>query len=282
MPRFHRPTGSRLGSGPARFGAVDLVSWLVLAWTLSPVVATAQPEPSLVADENAAAAVDLLWSAGFDFSRGDYGLDDSTTFYYVPLGLTADIDRVRLKLTIPLLVSDGPVRFEPGGGTGGTRSDSDVSAGLGQIRVGASYLFDPLARGLPFIEVGGRLTLPTETREALGTGDVAFAAQIDLFRPIGIVSPYVSFGRKWYDSSGLRDRFYTSVGVGIELREGASVGLAYDWLESTSNDLDDAHELVPYLSFVLSERWTFGPYGVAGLSNGSPSYGVGMTVSFRP
>lgn len=275
-------SSGRCSLAPMRAAALGA---LVGGLSLSAAAVGADDGPPLVpgAIEEPAEArrVDLKWTTGFDFSRGDYGLDDTTTLFYMPFSLTVDIDRLRLKGTIPLLLSDGPVRVELGGGAEGTRSNSDLSAGLGQLQLGASYLFDPPLRGLPFVELGGRLTLPTETREALGTGDVAFSAQIDLFRPVGILSPYVSAGRKWYDSAGLRDRFFTSIGASVELREGTSLGLAYDWLESTSNEAEDAHELVPYLSFGFAERWTFGPYAVIGLSKGSPDYGVGMTLSVR-
>lgn len=61
----------------------------------------------------------------------------------------------------------------------------------------------------------------------------------------------------------------------------ASMRLAYDWLEASDGSLDDAHEIAPFLSFRLAERWDVGPYAVFGLSDGSPDYGGGVTVSFE-
>ncbi|HPG24030.1 MAG TPA: hypothetical protein PLW10_00220 [Myxococcota bacterium] len=226
--------------------------------------------------------VALKWTAGLDVSRGDYGLDQPTTLYYVPLGVTGDLGRFRARLILPLLASDGPVRIDPGSGTTGrTGTDSDVTVGLGQMQVSAGYLVDPLFEGMPWVELTGRLTLPTETSEALGTGDVAFAAQIDLFERIGLVTPFVSLGRKWYDSAGLRDRFYTSLGASIAFGERTSAGLAWDWLESTSNAAADAHDLVPFFSFDVTSATNLAPYVVIGLSEGSPDWGLGVTVSVR-
>ena len=224
----------------------------------------------------------VKWSAGFDFSRGDYGLDKDTTLYYVPMSVTIDHQRFRAKIALPFLVSSGPTRIA----TGDVVLDSGQERGFGQLQVGGSYLFDPLAEGLPYVEVSTRVTAPTETRSALGTGLWAVAIQADLFKSFGRLTPFLSGGRKFYIECGqcnerLTHRFYTSVGTSWTVTEAASIGIAYDWLEAAREEASDSHEIVPYATYRLNQSWTIGPYAVLGLSDGSPDYGVGFSLSVR-
>src|SRR5690242_14519693 len=53
-------------------------------------------------------------SLGYHYSIGDYGESESTTIQYVPLVLTADIDRWRAQLTLPYLNIDGPAGIVEG------------------------------------------------------------------------------------------------------------------------------------------------------------------------
>ncbi len=228
------------------------------------------------------AADDLFWkfSTGFEFSRGDYGLDQSTDFYYVPIGITLDYRRLRAKLHIPLIHSVGPSEFGP---TRASNSKSRNHTGLGQIRTSLSYLFDPLAVALPYIEITGRVGAPTESNRSLGPDVWTFSTQIDLFKQIGRFVPFAGFGRKFYARSTIQDRFNTSVGSSLRVSRRLSVGLAYDWFESTTNrSRDQAHELVPFATFRIDESWLLGPYAVVGLSRGAPNYAFGFSLSVRP
>ncbi len=255
---------------------------LVTIGALMTIFAT--PTLSEEATNASNSAIALRYSAGFDYSEGDYGLRDTdrlaedTKLYYIPLGATLDVARFRGKIVIPFLISDGPTRITSTGEAGQSR----VEAGLGQIGVSGSYLFDPFHEGLPFLETALKITAPSETNRDLGTGLWAFAVQMDLFQRYGWFTPFASGGRKFYTGRSLDDRFYTSVGASIEVASGMSVGLSYDWLEATTSAAEDAHELVPFISFRPNAKWTVGPYAVVGLSDGSPNFGLGFSVSVRP
>ena len=226
-------------------------------------------------------AVFLTWLVGFDFSRGDYGLDDTSTLYYVPIGLIADYERWRLRLTIPFLVSEGPTTIRVGGGS----NESESNRGLGEIAVSGSHLFDPFVEGLPFVELGLQVTFPTRSKRELGAGAFVFEPRIDLFDEWGPVTPFASFGRAFYTGE-LDDRFFASIGASVAITERLSIGASYDWFEdysrSTRNDTPDASEIAPFLSFAISPRWSTSPYAVFGLTEGSPDYGVGLSIRFAP
>ena len=226
----------------------------------------------------------LFWSftTGFDFSRGDYGLNRDSTLYYVPVGVTVDRDRLRLRIVLPFLVSEGPTAV---GAAGGPVPQSESNSGFGEITTSGSYVFDPVAKGFPFIELGGQVTAPTRSKNELGTGEWAFTPRIDFFEKVGPFSPFASAGRTFFtslQSDSLDDRFFASVGGSLELTEGVDVGVSYDWLEATNGAFPDAHEIVPFLSVRASKAWTLSPYAVFGLSDASPDYGFGFGVRFAP
>ena len=238
------------------------------------------------AEEEPTSALDrifLEYSAGLDYSRGDYGLARNSSLIYLPLGLTVDFDYWRFNVLVPVLYANGVTGAQPFGGGGMPPAIvSDHNAGLGEIVTSGSYLIAPPNESLPWLELTAQILWPTRTNENLGTGGFGFTTQLDLFQQFGRITPFARVGRNYYLVGSLGDRFYTSVGVSVEITEGTSVGIAYDWLGSTSQDLTDGQEIVPYLSFAASEHWTFGPYGVIGLTQGSPDFGVGLSIRFRP
>lgn len=223
----------------------------------------------------------LTYTAGFDFTRGDYGLEDDSTLYYVPLGLIVDYDRLRFRVTLPLLYSDGPTAVSITGGT----TASSRAGGLGEILTAVSWLFEPIHAALPYAEFGLQVTWPTRTRRELGAGSFVFEPRLDFFRQWGAFTPFATVGRSFY-TDALDDRFFASLGFSLELTERVALGAAYDWFEdpsrSTRGDTPDASEIVPFLVVRASDRWSLSPYAIFGLSDGSPDYGFGFSVNFAP
>ncbi len=260
---------------PARFQSLGVA--LVVGWVCASLVRAEERQeiPPSFWD-----SVFWTYTAGFDFSRGDYGLARNSTLFYMPLGVIADYDRFRVQAVVPFIVSDGPTSvlldMAP------MPLESETNSGVGEMLASASYVLDPFASGLPLVELGVQLTVPTRSKNELGTGGWGFATRIDCFREWGPVTPFTSFGRKFYTSDSLDDRFFASVGASVELTDLVAAGVSYDWLEETSGATPDAHEIVPFLVLAGSKRWSFGPYGVIGLSDASPDYGVGLSVSFAP
>lgn len=262
---------------PARSSLAACLFGLVLA---GPGMSAAEPDAD-EASANAPAPLDIEWKfgTGFDYSVGDYGLEDDTKLFYVPLSIQATLDRWRVRASLPLLFLDGPTGLQNDAG-GGTRTVSMSPSGLGQFLLSGSYLFGSSASSLPYLETSLKVNAPTETDDALGTGLWAASVQIDLFDRFGRFTPFARFGRKFYEGSRLRDRFYTSVGSSVQIREGFSAGVAYDWYQSTTADVRDIHQISPFATLRVRD-FAFGPYAVVGLSEGAPDYGVGFSISVR-
>lgn len=240
--------------------------------------------PSALADgefEKEGAPIYVKLSTGLDFSRGDYGLDEKTSLYYFPFSVTFDYQRFRVRVALPVLVSSGPTQINESNDV----SKSGQTRGIGQLQLDFSYLFEPTDDAAPYFEVSGTVSVPTESRRALGTGLWAFALRTEVFKQSGRFTPYLSAGRKFYERCGcsrsLNDRFFASAGVTYEWTSDLSVGVGYDWQEAARRGTSDSLEVVPYAQYWLSHRWSVGPYVVIGLSNGSPDYGLGFSVSVR-
>ena len=225
--------------------------------------------------------VRLRYSTGFDYSEGDFGLDEQSRLLFVPFGVTADYERWRFRLVVPFLVSEGPSVILQGDGVNPSTTLSDENAGLGEVSLSTSYLISPPIEGWPLLDLGLSVSLPTRTKVELGTGGWAFAPRLELFQRYGRVTPYVTLGRRFFTVGSLDDRFFTSVGASIEIAGVWSLGAAYDWLESTGGGTSDAHEITPYVSIRAANGWSFSPYGLVGLSSGSPDFGVGFSISLQ-
>ncbi len=229
-------------------------------------------------------AVDLRlkYSVGFDYSRGDYGLEEDTEIFFAPLSVEADIFPFLVKLTVPFVAIDGPSSIAPGNVISVSDYVTESSVGLGQVTGRLSYLISPFHEAAPWLELAGKLAIPTESDDALGSGKWAFSLQVEGFKQYGRLTGFAHLGRTFFSGSRLDDRFYTSIGASLRMTGRLSAGLAYDWSEASSDGVEDAHDLVGFAAVKINQKWSIGPYASLGLSDGTPDYGVGFSLSFRP
>ena len=120
-------------------------------------------------------SLSLHYSNGFDYSRGDYGLQRKSILHYLRLGVTA--------------------------GGGGLSLESDYSGCLGSVVTMGSYLVNPEINALPWIKLGVQFLWLTRIGQDLGTSDFGFVMKVDLFEEIdlcdlGSVTPFASARRR--------------------------------------------------------------------------------------
>ena len=232
----------------------------------------------------------LSFSTGVSYSSGDYGAPAKTKLLVVPFSLRASAGDWRFSATLPYLRIDSPGNIV-GGGTGGpividpnAPATREVRKGLGDLSLGASYTLPSGTLGGFDLDLSGRVKLPTSSeRKSLGTGKTDFAVSAELSRTIGIWSPFVNVGYRFYgDPEGFDLRNGPSASVGTTVQLGTTVAIAsYDYSRATSRATNDAHELFGALSGPLSDRLNWTAYGIAGLSEGSPDYGLGLLITFK-
>lgn len=229
----------------------------------------------------------LTFSTGVDYSSGDYGAASKTKILVVPFSLRASAGNSRFTATVPYLRLDSPggVVVGPGGEPlPGVPSQTGVRKGLGDLSLGYAYSIPADRLGGVELELGGRVKLPTSSdRKQLGTGKTDAAISAELSYPAGLFAPFVNVGYRFLgDPTGveLDNGFTGSVGTTAQL--GTVVAIAsYDYTEASSPLAEDAHELFAALSGPVSDRLTLTGYGIAGLSEGSPDFGVGLLLSVR-
>src|SRR5438067_12737593 len=110
-------------------------------------------------------AADMQWDAatGLDYYAGKYGAASDTDVLNVPLGLRAEMDRLRLELTVPYLHVRGP-GILAGGVIVAANNTVTTRSGLGDVPAGAAWLLHQDSQPLPVIERAGSVKLPTASR----------------------------------------------------------------------------------------------------------------------
>jgi hypothetical protein len=240
-------------------------------------------------------AGELSLSTGFDYREGKYGDPVRSEIAYVPftvgylfdeLALTSyPLDQVELKVSVPWLSVRGPANPDQGFiGSGDARDFSqDTRRGIGDVLLRGSYIwFPPLDSRLPAVELSAKVKFPTaDEQDNLGTGEPAYTFQADLYQRVGRLTPIATVGYRIVEPAegfDLRDSAYTSVGASYRLAESTSVGLLYDWWQSSSRNRGDAHELFPYATYRLTPWLRLTPYGVFGLSRDATDWGLGLQL----
>jgi len=235
----------------------------------------------------ATAADGFSLSAGVEYITGDYGGDDSVDETWVPVTAAWQQGRLELRATIPYLVVDGPedsTSTEQGGMMGGD-TPSSTDSGIGDVVLSGTYM-DVLQFGdRAAIDLTGKVKLGTANADdGLGTGETDYSVQADAITfferslLIGTVGYLVRGDSN--DNDPDNAWFYSAGGV-VALSDRADAGLFLDYRQSTYSDSDSPLELTATIDFGLTDRSDLRAFGLAGLNDGSPDWGLGFSVRHR-
>ena len=232
-------------------------------------------------------------STGIDYQEGDYGTGQQIVTVSVPATLRVRTGRVTLVASMPWQRIEGPGNAVGGGGLLGlpiiidpTRpATRQVRQGLGDTRVGAAYTIPAESLGGVSLSLTGQAKLPTASaRTGLGTGEVDYTAGAEVSTRIGRVKPYAAIG---YTIPGDPEGF--DVRNSLSARAGASLGLSdkvsgnvtYGYARSLSPLVRDEQQIGTGLNAQLGRGLSLGVQGSAGLSDGSPDFGAGLSLGVR-
>lgn len=257
--------------------------------------------PALLLAATAAQAEDgFSLGIGADYSSGNYGTDTTTEIFSVPVTARFNAGNWTYKASVPWMRVDGDPNVVPGLGSvvnlnpqgrGRGRGDivdpvvddtSGTASGIGDLRLAATYSFDT---GGPLgIDVTGNAKIATADEDkGLGTGANDYGVAVDLYRDF---DGTVLFGGAGYTALG--DSTYIDVdsvlnaNVGVSRRAGnGSIGAMYDWREAASVSADDRSEITGFYSFPAGARSKMQVYATGGLSDGSPDWGAGVSLTTR-
>lgn len=241
-----------------------------------------------LAAASAARAEGLTLASGFDYTSGKYGAAEKTQILYVPFIVKYDTGSWALKLTVPYIRITGPGnvvgagadRVTLPGAAGPRRSES----GLGDI-VGSAFYSVLTERTASFgLDVGAKVKFGTaDETKGLGTGQNDYSLQADVYKPLGQLSLFASFGHRWYgDPPGvnLKNVFYWAAGGAYRISADTNAGLAYDYRPAITTGGGEISELTAFFTRRMTREWKLQPYMLLGFGRASPDWGAGAQLAY--
>jgi hypothetical protein len=236
---------------------------------------------------------------GFDYARGDFDTDSTSTYLAVPLSLDWYPDeRFSTELTVPFLyqstgntgyaaigsgamaVSGG--RGLPRSGTGMTVTSDDDQSGLGDITLISTYNV-MLDRGTsPAVGLSCYFKFPTADEDkGLGTGSFDWGPGLLLSKWLGDWQPFVE-GRYIFQGAsraetGARDYLIADAGLGYGWSDDLYLALFSRAGTSTFDGLPAPLEIRLKTAFNIGGNNSAELFLMRGVSDGSPDYGAGLT-----
>lgn len=252
-----------------------------------------------------AAADEAGWSfsAGVDYTNGDYGSGQDTSIAIAPFSAVYGNDRWRAGLTVTYLAVEGAPGVVPGAtgaiGSGGPLSSvtdplfgGDVAQdpvlapeieeqGLGDTTL--EVAFTPyVGESGTRVSLSGAARLPTGDEErSLGAGETVLSAGAGVAQPLGEgVALYGAVGYTHATESNDGGAF---AGAGMEGRvaDGVLLGAAAEWSEARVAGAPERTQATLYASFALTHDVRLAAYVLGGLSDSAPDAGGGIRLTLR-
>jgi hypothetical protein len=254
------------------------LSWLAVA---ALIVCAAWKAPDAAAADLGERRLKL--SLGYHYSTGTYETSDTTVIHYVPLTTKADWGRWSIQGTLPYLRISGPAGFAEGP-AGPIQTTSGEADGLGDILLRGVYALSPLTSWMPPVDLVGVVKLPTASRsDGLGTGEFDFGFEADFWWAFGDFVPFGTVGCRYLGSppeTDLDTVFIGSLGGLYRFAETVSAGLLLDYRPSPAATIGQRLELIPFVSWRVTDHWSADLYVSAGLAEGSPDAGTGLQLGY--
>ena len=229
------------------------------------------------------------WSAGagITYTSGDYGTANTTNILAIPFSLRYERERWTFKGTLPWYSISGSSAVVPelgaadrGNRRGGGAASSSTS-GLGDASASATYTaFYDRQSGLG-LDLTGKVKLPTgEADKGLSSGSTDFTFGGDLYKTIDRVTWFGGLSYTMFGSSALQldNAVGYSAGASYRLDPRDSVGLSLDGRTRVSSASAAQREAIAYWSRSFDKLWKLHAYGLVGLADGSPDWGLGASV----
>lgn len=234
---------------------------------------------------------------GVDYSSGDYGSDVDTKILSIPLSAKYVTGDWTFKASLPWMRVEGDANVVPGlgnvvnlnpvgrgrgngGGGGETAPTSGTTSGIGDLRLSATYAL-PM-QGDWGVDLTGNVKVATADEDkGLGTGENDYGVAVDVFRAFGDLTAFGGVGYTWLGESDYIDVdsvLSGNLGFSQRLATG-SVGLMYDYRQPASDTADDRSEITGFYAFPAGERSRMQVYATKGLTDGSPDWGAGISLS---
>jgi hypothetical protein len=255
------------------------------------------------ASAGAAAADERNWtySAGVDYSQGDYGSGQDTDIISAPFSASYGASRWRVGVTVPYVSVEGAPGVVPGstGAIGGGGPLSSVTNPLlGPTGPSGSPLLSPaiseqglgdatvefsltpyLANNGARISVLAAARLPTGDEErSLGAGETVLSLATGGSAPIGETSAIYGAVGYTYATESEEDGLFVSGGAEGRISQSVLIGLSADWSQASIANAPERTQVTLYSALDITPNVRLGAYALAGLSDAAPDAGGGLRL----
>ncbi|MBI3317797.1 MAG: transporter [Candidatus Omnitrophica bacterium] len=232
-------------------------------------------------------AAEWVSDSGVSVSTGDYGTGEDTTVTQLSQTFKRRGQTGEVGLVIPYLFRDG------GGVTAGETARAgggaipEEASGVGDLQLKGKYDWIEETDSRPGVDLGGRIKFPTASDDkGLGTGrfDVGFGPEF--LKRFGSLITFGDLQLVFRDrpsgSTIKSTRLDYSVGVGYPLTERFTGYASLEGGTKSSSGSEVPLELVFSGGYKATDRLRVNGFLLAGLTDGSPDFGGGtsVTVSF--
>lgn len=224
----------------------------------------------------------LSFSGGAEYSVGDYGDPEDTTVWYEYVSARYSMSPWAFKVTLPFLQIDGPATVTDDGeveGGGATR----MVSGIGDVSLSSTYTFSWKPEKL-YLDLTGRVRLPTGDEDrGLGSGEVDYALIATLDKSFDGFGVNVKGGRRFLGDTAGRNRqdgWLAGIGFSADLDKETEIGTSLDWREAAFDTSSDPADVDVYIRHNLTKDLRVNVYALAGLSDGSPNFGTGFSLTW--
>ena len=248
------------------------------------VVSSGSPS-AVLAQDAGGSSTSLAASIGADYSSGTYGAEEKTNVVLVPLIVRARTGDFSVSTSVTYIRIDGPadVVIGPDGEQlPGVPAGDGVREGLSDLSLGVGYTFGGDGSNDPQFALSGRVKLPTsKASDQLSTGKFDYSVRGEASVQLGVFTPFASIGYRFLgDPDGVDLQNGASASIGASATIGRKVLIAsLDYAAASSKNSEDSRSLFAGVSIPLDPRFSLTGYSVAGLSESSPDYGVGLLVT---
>jgi len=174
-----------------------------------------------------------------------------------------------------------------GRGRGGNDSFSDNRSvsGIGDATLSLTRSFNAIADTPVYVDVSGRVKFATgSASKGLGVGATDYTAGSEIGYSGKRGGVYANAARRFLGSTATLQRsdgWQWSAGGWVNLGESVELGLTYSWRETAVVAGIDARAVEANVGVLLGAGWQAGLFAGAGLSDGSPDYSGGLSLSWQ-
>lgn len=231
----------------------------------------------------------VSFSTGLDYSSGEYGGTETTEVISAPLGVRITVDDWSVRASTSYLHVTGPADIsedgEAGGGAGAVRMGTEK--GLGDTTVSVERAFRHIGGSDAYIEVSGRVRLPTGDEErGLGVGAVDYSVVTEAGVSSRSGGFNLSVGYRFLGQSDegpeRQDGLQAGVGAWLPVGRRTRIGVYGNWREASVEGNDDPANAGAYISHRMNQRLRVTFTASSGLSDASPDYMAGVRFSWLP